>query len=453
MHPVSVSSRCAFAALVGTALGLTLFAGSSLAGAATRAMAVTATPQPYPMSNGDAFTYAITQTETVAYPSATPITTSNTSTESYVDACPVTFNGLSNLCDQQEVVSNESGVEDEFYGYATGQGISTLLNFYGATDIYIDGPYTETETELFDPFVIVTVYPLTRAEHFNTFDATEHYASMTNGPSRYSSVVNGINGPTGSYRYVTKTVQPKQHLTMQTTSLVRRDATGDYELKQTGYNPLSETFGAPVSVGGQEVIPVTTEGGNQLPATPPPAVTVNVPDWYPGGGAPPRRLSNGLTHYLGTVTVPAGCGQYTGTRAGDLRTVYFQLDPIAGSVWNGTQDSYFPNGVGEGVCYTQSFSIAYYDNLNSGQLLYTQSGGTVWVLTNEYLPGVRTRGQGWPETLSQMLPRAPSKSSDGARDRAPWSPNPLAVRSMHPSPTFPRTLGARFAASRSEPAE
>jgi hypothetical protein len=444
---VSVSTRRAFAALAGTTVALTLFAGTDLAGAASRApgnlVAAAETSQPYPIANGDAFTYAITQTETVSYPSATPSSMTSTSTESYVDACPVTFNGLSNLCDQQQVFSNEPGAEDEFYGYVPGHGTSTQLNFYGVIDWYVDGPYTETETEMYSPFVVFAQFPQNRHERFNEFDDTEQYESTTSGPNRYSSVVNGVTQPSGSYRYITKTVQPKQHLTTQITSLVRGNASAEYELKQTGYNPLSESFGTPISVGGQEVIPVTTQGGNQLPATPPPAVTVNVPDWFPGGGAPPHPLENGPTHYLGMATVPAACGAYAGTQAGDLRSVYFELDPLGGWVLSGIQDSYFADGVGEGVCYTQTFSMAYYDNLNSGQLLYTDSGTNVWVLTNEYLPDVRMRGPAWPGVLSQ------SRTSLDARNRGPGRLNFLGVSGMHPSRSALRTLGARFAESRS----
>ncbi len=453
MNLISVPARLAFGTLLGAALGLTLLAGNDLADAASRAPghaipAATGTPQPFPIGNGDAFTYAITQTVAISYPSATPTSTTSTSTESYVYACPVTFNGLSNLCDQQEVYSNQSGVEDQFYGYTPGHGTATQLDLYGVIDWYTDGPYTQTETEKFDPFSVIARFPLTRGESFNEYDSTDRYESTATGPSRYRSVVNGITRPAGSYRYVTKTLQPKQHLTTQATSLVRGNAAAAYQVQQTGYNPLSEIFGTPISVSGHEVIPVTTEGGNQLPATPAPAVTVDVPDWFPGGGAPPHRLQNGPTDYLGTVTLPAGCGAYAGTRAGDLRSTYFDLDPLGGWVLNGVQDSYFPEGVGEGVCYTQSFAMAYYDNLNSGQLLYTQSGTTAWVLTDEYLPGDHMRGGVWPEGLPQSSARASLKTRLGAH-------NPQArigfpgVSGMRPSWSSLRTLGARFGDLRS----
>ncbi len=72
------------------------------------------------------------------------------------------------------------------------------------------------------------------------------------------------DGPTGMLR---KTTQPSQRLTSQGTSLVRRDASAEYRATQTDYNPLTEAFGTPISVSGREVILVTTEGGNQLPAT------------------------------------------------------------------------------------------------------------------------------------------------------------------------------------------
>ncbi len=113
---------------------------------------------------------------------------------------------------------------------------------------------------------------------------------------------------------------------------------------------------------------------------------------------PPRRLYNEPVRSLGTVTVPATCGAYGGTKAVDLRATYTELDPLEGWVLGPeAKTRTFLQGVGAGcACYVTSYNYAYYDNLDSGQLLYTDSAIEPSVLTDQYLPSLRRRGADWP---------------------------------------------------------
>ncbi len=124
----------AVGAVVVAATSLVLFAGGNLAGAASRIPgnalpAATGTPQPYPLSNGGRLHLRrYGHRNVIAYPSATPSSSTSTSTESYVYECPVTFNEVSNLCDELGADS-QGDVLDGFQGamLPEGQRRSTVM--------------------------------------------------------------------------------------------------------------------------------------------------------------------------------------------------------------------------------------------------------------------------------------------------------------------------------------
>jgi hypothetical protein len=68
------------------------------------------------------------------------------------------------------------------------------------------------------------------------------------------------------------------------------NGTGTEFYEYPGYNTLYYAFGKAMPKGKAWVIPLTTSGGNPLPATPAPPSKSLVPDWYPGGKAPAHPL-------------------------------------------------------------------------------------------------------------------------------------------------------------------
>ena len=447
MQPRS-SSRPAFGTIGAAALAISLIAGTNLADAANRPPGhaspnATATPQPFPLVNGYADVFTFSETETVAYPSATPVAYSYTGAEADEDACPVTFDGISNLCDDQLVTS--SGEAAEFYeAYVTNPSGQTPLAEYGAEQSSVDPPYTSSIVQYWTPYAIYFNYPQVQGQTFNDDDFTDAEVANTYGPNGYVATTSGAEAPDGSYKYVTTESDPATHYKEDAVTQVHSDGSAAETLTQTGYNKLTETFGAPVARDSHEVIPVTTEGGNAKPAKPEPKRTTYVPDWFPGGGAAPSPLQNEPTTYLGIETVPTGCGSFSGTQAGEVQQIATFLDPLAGE-WSVQQiNNYLVNGLGL-VCAVEASTNTYYDNFVTGNVLYTITDTLTLALSSQYIPDARFRQKGWPVALPRLEYKAPPTPHMAAillnsRGHASHAGRPSAARAG--------TLGERFAQSR-----
>jgi hypothetical protein len=443
-----VSPRFAFATVSGAALVLSLVTGGSLAVAAGRQPAgahpaSTPTPQPIPLVNGYADVYVYTVTETVNYPNQTPQPTSYTGSETDDYVCPVTFNGVPNLCDDQAYDSDGFNAES-YLGYVPGPSGETQFVSYGAFDTYPRPPYVVNYAQFYAPFNLYYSFPLTQGQTFNEDDNTDQEVYTTYGPKNYSSTTTGPQVPSGAYKYLTKVNDPAGHYKEDELRQVNPDGSAKETLSQTGFNKLTESFGTPVVRGGQAVIPVTAEGGNALPATPAPKLTTNVPDWFPGGGAAPSPLWAAPFTYNGVQTLPSACGALAGTQAGDVQQTTYQLDPIGGFYETAAYDFYLLNGVGM-VCNVTSSTITYYDNLVTGNVLYSVDYAEGYVLENQYIPDARTRQPGWPIARPQLPLRPPP-----SRQMADTIHQFHSARLGHVphSSRLPRTAGERFAALR-----
>ena len=197
-------------------------------------------------------------------------------------------------------------------------------------------------------------------------------------------------------------------------------------------------IGVAKTVAGQNVIPVTTSGGNALPATPAPVVTVNVPDWYPGGGAAPKKLFSDNTTDLGQATMPAACGVYAGGQAEHRQELYLQIEPLLGRVTNETADYYdvFGNGA---VCSLYVVTDQYYDNLNSGALLVTGIENIAWNLSAQTFSQQRygksraqsvSSGTGGPSFSAHLRKLRAGLDARFARRLDPSAQYPSAMRPL-----------------------
>ena len=414
-------AHLAFCAVGVTALAVSLLAGPSLAVASSRPQALrnpanTPTPQPFPLLNGYADVFELSGTDTITYPDATPIASSYTGSTADLDDCPVTFDGISNLCNDQVVFS--SGFNASYFEtYLSNPSGQTPLIEYGSVELTSNPPYTTNVTDYYTPYAIYVQYPLVTGQTYNDQDFTDTYQSGTYGPKGYIASTTGAQAPDGSYEYVTTVSNPSSHSKETEVTEVGSNGSASEKLTQTGYNKLTETFGAPTSHNGQEVVPVTTSGGNPLPATPAPKLTTYVPDWFPGGGAAPSPLQNEPTTYLGVQTMPSSCGSYAGSQAGEVQYTGYELDPLGGSYYVYASNYYLADGVGL-VCNVSTSTETYYDNLVTGKVLYTDTSTFVQVLNSQYIPQARSQRPGWPVALPRLDYHAPpTRHLAGVLDR------------------------------------
>ncbi len=153
------------------------------------------------------------------------------------------------------------------------------------------------------------------------------------------------------------------------------------EVLSTPPNTTSWTFGLPVASGSGNVIPVTASFNGGA------ATSTNVPDWYPGGGAPSQPLQTDTVTENGPTTLPASCSvppQYT-LLATSSTEVFYELDPIGGYTTTYTLDEYDSPFFGS-LCYNQVTTTNVYDNVDTGSLLATQTETYQWSLEKVSLP-------------------------------------------------------------------
>ena len=131
--------------------------------------------------------------------------------------------------------------------------------------------------------------------------------------------------------------------------------------------------------------------------------TVDVPDWLPGGGPPPKRFQE--IEYIdeGTQAMPAACGTYAGQPAEDLRIkTFYILDPVQGYLQTGYGDGYVVPGNGL-VCAVDGYTLSYYDN--------TASGAVTATITNDYVDVLAAQTTGSDRRALAALRAGPSRRS------------------------------------------
>ncbi len=439
--------RVAFGALAGGALTLGLLTGGAFAAVRAPQHAVpnaTPTPQPWPLANGHADVFAITATETVTYPNATPVATSYTGSWTDDYQCPVTFNDISGLCaDQTYDSTGFSGIL--YLQYEPGASGSSLVEQFGGYDLYANSGYTRSYTQYWNPYSELLAFPLTVGQEFNSDNYTNDELDALYGPKNYVDLTSSVTNPDGSFKLVEKLSDPAGHYKLAEALEVASNGSARETLAQTGYDKLTETFGVPVVRNGREVIPFTTEGGNPTPATPSPKQVTYVPDWFPGGGPAPSPLQNWPTTYIGQVTMPSTCGTYAGQTAGDFQSFSTYLDPLDGYTITGETDEYIQPIVGD-VCEPESFTTTYYDNTNTGNVLYSVTDTLDLVLESEYDPAMgQLKGRQAHFGFGLQLKATPTQHMADVL-HALGGPHPSRA-GLH-TLNLPRTPGERFASLR-----
>jgi hypothetical protein len=332
-----------------------------------------ATQTPNPFKNGDAWITYISGTETITKPGSLPTSVPIAETVTDTQTCPVTYNGFSGLCQDQETFSDIPDNTISYYGGFVQNGPFTDFDFFGSTAADQIGTDTVHQVETVSPAQVTYRFPEAMGNHFNDENRTDVIARTLYGLNHYLETQYEVTWPTGAYHDVTHVNDPQANTKSAATYIVHKDGSGTFNFVQTGANPstFSQTFGAPSITNGQWFIPVTTTVGNN-------SSTAQVPDWFPGGGPAPQRLDTIPIVDQGPVAMPPACGLYAGQVGEDYRTtatVY--LDPLAGQYTTDVSDYYFVDNIGV-VCAPDTYTAQFYDNANTGNLLetdqYVQTG-------------------------------------------------------------------------------
>jgi hypothetical protein len=335
------------------------------------------TPAPYPFQDGDAWLLTVSGTETIVTPSAPPTTVPYAYTQADLEACPVTFDSVANLCAQQETQTNQPGYAGTFYlGYVADGALAKFVQ-YGGSSSSSGGGSTSSAIWTFTPAALDYVFPAKAGRRISGWDSDYREDDLSYGPDRSTSTSNLDLTRTGTYHVIDTSDQPKQHTKSHSRGIVASDGSAQYDATVSGPSAatLSETFGAPALVGSSWVIPVTTVADGS-------STSVNVPDWFPGGGPTPKRLIEIPVVDEGSVTMPAQCGPYAGQAAEDYRISNdYELDPLAGWLETYASDTYFVNGIGA-ACEIEAYTNAYYDNTNTGSLEVAYEYADTQILEN-----------------------------------------------------------------------
>ena len=154
-----------------------------------------------------------------------------------------------------------------------------------------------------------------------------------------------------------------------TNSEDRADGSGRMTTIPANAAASETTFGSPVKMGAAFVIPVTTRGK-----------TTDVPDWFPGGGAPPQPITNDTFAIAAPVTTPHACGKMAGLMADDLHEAVQTVSVTRGTV--ARRDTHYYDTTAGTVCRIETIELDEYANTTSGKLI-----GTVKIATEAHLTG------------------------------------------------------------------
>ena len=190
-----------------------------------------------------------------------------------------------------------------------------------------------------------------------SFDATVNTTLAATGTDSTGSYTeNDTFNADGSYAIASATASGS------VTQTANSDGTGYLNNTAAGHT-TSVSFGAPKIGASGMVIPVTTAYDGVL------SPTIDVPDWYPGGGAAASPLQTDRIDENLFTAIPSQCmlAATFGTVALDLHESLSALDPVGGTVFSGTVDRYLTPYWGE-VCEIHTFDTKIHDNQSSGAL-------------------------------------------------------------------------------------
>jgi len=177
--------------------------------------------------------------------------------------------------------------------------------------------------------------------------------------------------------YLEKWVQTQGNYTDRRKSLVRSNGTAEFTERYD--STLSKiTVGLPFPNGSQYVIPVDANHKKS-----------DVPDWYPGGQAPPAPLSNFQVQIVSFAKTPDTCGTQAKQKAYDIRLIGGGLDPL-GSYFTETYDAFDSPTLGM-ICSIEANVSAGYD-VATGASTGTVTITSVSVLTAAGRTNAGTRG-------------------------------------------------------------
>ncbi|MBV9648360.1 MAG: hypothetical protein JO043_12900 [Candidatus Eremiobacteraeota bacterium] len=391
-----VASRRASSAAFVVGVALSVLAATERPVAAARFVqtlirpTTTSTPttcpsNPYPCANGDTFSYSVKGTETISTPTSSPSIIPYSDTSTSIFSCPVTFQGIPNLCEWQSTLASQPGTVSSTYAGYVPKGPGYDLDWFGQTSASYGGGYTSSLLLTYAPPLVYDKVPIKKGEHFNWDAVTTHETSRTYGPSNYRATTRSLEHPNGTYASTYFSSDPKQHTKLTETRQLSANGSGafTYALSGPSSSSYSISYGAPTMVGSQWVIPVTTTTGSG-------SSTVNVPDWFPGGGPAPAKFGYYIWRHAGLATIPSQCGTFAGQQAEGEPYTTFYLDPVRGYVTTGSGEAYTIDGSGV-VCENDNVTEQFYDNQKTGALIETVSFTSYTVLTSETLQSLRER--------------------------------------------------------------
>jgi hypothetical protein len=109
-------------------------------------------------------------------------------------------------------------------------------------------------------------------------------------------------------------------------------------------------------------IDVRSKGRNPLPFPP---GTVEVPDWYPGGGALPSTFYSDNFYVRGEATMPATCRTRAGQHSTEVIERFANLDPVQG-FYNTYTTEYYLSSLAKGqywfACIVENYTNRTYAN-------------------------------------------------------------------------------------------
>jgi len=358
-------------------------------GSPTLAATPRVAPTP-PYANGDTFTYAITDTTVVTNPGQPPSTSTQTAFVAESVAYPVTFGSRKNVYAISSTVQDTSNstryaehigyFETAYAGFFPKGRIYQLAYLgYGTQSLPSEFISTTIGLKYSSPYNVVAEYPesngLSWANNYKT--VYDNYASTEFGPF-YS--ISSTTLPSGAYVEKISTYPDQQTVTQ--TFDERADATGTLDNSQNGNNPPQHfIFEAPADRNNAEVIPVKLNG-----------TLGYVPDWYPGGAAPPSPLQQ-YGDAISSTTTPQACGAQSGQGAYDVRQTGYALDILGGTYTTQTTDAYDSATQGM-ICSVAVITVTAYDNFITGQLLATTVETNVEILTGEQSGQPRAHAHG-----------------------------------------------------------
>jgi len=380
-------TACALSAL--TVCGLLLITGrltSALPTAGVRAwLPALETPatitKPPPLRNRDSFQYTITTTsQTGSSSNTTTVTDDETVTH------PVSFGTRMNTYAVTDTYSDDPSYSPESYlGFVSEGSVYAIVNygFFGSDDAGRSFSYKQvTHT----PFDIVAEYPesvgLSWANNFEyQGEELDLFSSCCGLEVLMASRASGAYRLT--YSFCGTSTCSRSSDSLKSNGLGRIWS----ENSSSSSSFTTVAFGLPVASGSSYAIPVTCSGdctdNGYTPGT------VEVPDWYPGGGAPLSPLSNSSDRIAASMKAPKTCDSMAGTTAYDVHEKYYDLNPVQGYYQTRTTDSYDSPTMGL-VCSISVTVTRNYNNTTDGALTSLNTTTIVTVLTSEHLHSGRS---------------------------------------------------------------